>query len=131
MPGQTASDDLGNLRIRQRSRSQRVKAKHPARLRVADGDKGFCSAPLVILSRVTAQEVVECLVAAVECLAIMLATDRLLMPGEASCVLHRSRGSDRAAAKSRAFGFGGCSSKSRTRRLSLADSLTSSDCSIT
>ena len=81
----------------------------------------FCTAQLVAFAGVAAQEFIQRFFAAVERLAIMFLVDRLFVP----CRHDYGRfDKARAAATSFAFGAGGFSSRSRTRKLSLPESFT-------
>lgn len=119
---QPAPYDLRCPGIVNRGWTQTIEAENSFVAGVVDRKERFCTAPVVALAGVTAQEFIQRFFAAVEGFAIMSFADRLLVPCRHD--YDRRFGKARAAASSFAFGAGGFSNRSRTRKLSLAESCT-------
>src|SRR5205085_5213226 len=86
---------------------------------IADGEEGFCTAQIVTFACVALQEFVQRWLTAVKSSAIMFLADRFLMPCRKTHDFFLD--SARTAARNFAFGLGGFSRTSKTRRLSLAE----------
>jgi hypothetical protein len=110
------------------SRTQAVETVNGFVIGIVDCKERLRAAQIVTPAGIAAQEFIQCLVAAIESAAIMFLADRLFVPARHD---YGRFGSARAAATSFAFGAGGWSSSSRTRKLSRADSRTRSASSIT
>lgn len=120
MPRKSAFYDLRRPGIVNRRRTQTIKAENGF-IAIADGEKSFRAASFVTLSGITAQEFVQRLITAIERFPVMFFADWLFMPSRHG---YRRFGNARAAANNLAFGAGGFSSRSSTRKLSLAESCT-------
>ena len=128
MARQPAADDARRPGIVNRGGAQTIETENGFVARIVDRKERLRTSKLVALTGVTAQEFVQRFLAAVERFPIMFLADRLFVP----CRQDRYRfGNARAAARSLRFGAGGCSSKSRTRKLSLSESRTWSASSMT
>lgn len=124
MSRQPAPHDFRRAGIIDRGRGQTIEAKDDIVVRVVNRQECLRPSEFMALSGVTAEEFVQCRLATVESLTIMYLADRLLVPRSH----HQNRfGNARAALSSFAFGDGGFSSRSRTRKLSRSDSCTCSD----
>ena len=101
--------------------AQAIEAENGFVVCIVNRKERFRAAQLVALAGVTAQEFIQGFLATVECFPIMLLVNRFFVP----CRHDYYRfGNTRAAARSFAFGAGGFSSKSRTRKLSLSERCT-------
>src|ERR1700683_3924193 len=118
MACQPATCDLWSAGIAHRRRAQAIEAENGFVIGILNREESFRTAPLMALASVTAQEFVQRLFAAIERFPIMFLANRRFVPRHHD--YHRL-GNARAAARSFAFGAGGFSSKSSTRKLSLAE----------
>ena len=116
MARQTTPNDLRRAGIFEGRGGETIEAENG--FVIVNRQERFGTAQLVALAGVTAQEVIQRFFATVKRFPIVLLADRLFVP----CHHDDDRlGNARAAARSFAFGAGGFSSKSRTRKLSLAE----------
>ena len=120
MSCEPAPYDVRRPGIVNRGWTQAIEGENGFVVSIVNRKKCFRAAPVVALASVSAQEFIERFFAAVERFAIMLFADRFFVP----CRHIYRFGKARAAANSFAFGAGGFSSRSRTRKLSLAESCT-------
>jgi hypothetical protein len=127
MTRQPAPHQLWGTRIFDGGGAERIEAENRLLVGFGNRQKRLRAAELVTLTGISLQEFVQRGFSAVECLPVMCLADRLFAPDRHA----RRRGSAFAAANSLAFGAGGCSSSSKTRRLSRSDSRRCSASSIT
>src|SRR5713101_1384856 len=109
------------LRERNGARADRVVPKKNRWCRRSNGDEGFRTAALVVLSRIALQILVQRSDAAIEISPVVTARQRLLAP--VARAAHRRFRRRFAAVRNAAVGFGGCSRRFKTRALSRADSV--------
>ena len=121
MACQPAPYDLRRPGIVNRGGAQAVEAENGFVVGIVNRKERFRAAQLVALAGVTAQEFIQRFFAAVERFPIMFLADRLFVPcrHDYEPLWQCPRGCPHFA-----FGAGGFSSRSRTRKLSLPESCT-------
>ena len=110
-------------------RADRVEAENSGWLQGGSGNEGLGTSGFVVLTRVTAEILVQGGVTAIKGLAVMMPADGFFAPVEQEGYARAAR--RRAAASSAAVGSGGFSSSSNTRAVSRSDSTMRSDRSTT
>src|ERR1700722_2964418 len=123
VPSQPAPHNFRRPGVCDRCRTQAVEAENGFVVGVVDGKKRLGAAEIVTLAGMAAEELIQRFFAAVESFAIMAFGNRLFMPCHS---IHDREGSPFATANSLAFGAGGFSSRSNTRKLSRSESWTRS-----
>jgi len=121
MACQPSPHDLRRTGIVNRGGAQAVETQNGFVVGIIDRKKCFRAAELVAFAGITAQEFIQRFFAAIERFPIIFLGDRFFAPSDHD---YGRRGSALAAARSLAFGAGGFSSKSRTRKLSLSERCT-------
>src|SRR4029077_1545220 len=116
-----AAYDLRRAGMVNRCGAQTIEAENGFVIGVVNRKESLRAAQLVVFAGITTQEFIQRFFSAVEGFPIMFLADRVLVPYRHD---YDSLGNARAAARSFALGAGGCSSSSRTRKLSLSESCT-------